>query len=77
MIKMIEVTEYTNFDDTTHIKKVSVNPEYIAAIEEDGNRAVLYMSNNSVLRTTESREEILALVRSATTATTTNTTYIK
>lgn len=77
MIKMIEVTEYTNFDDTTHLKKVSVNPEYIAAIEEDGSRAVLYMSNNSVLHTVESRAEILALVRSATTATTMNNTYIK
>lgn len=77
MIKMIEVTEYTNFDDTTHIKKVSVNPEYIVAIEEDGSRAVLHMSNNSIIRTVEPHAEILALVRSATTATATNNTYIK
>ena len=63
MTKFIEVTDYANLGDTTCLKKVSVNPEYIVAIEEDEGHAIIYLNNKSILHTIESRAEIMTLIK--------------
>lgn len=63
-MKFIEVTAYEGMGDTTFIKKVTVNPEYIVSIEEDGKHAILRLSNKAVLRTVETREELVNSIKS-------------
>ena len=59
MPNLIELEIYQGYGDMSPHKKVSVNAEFIAFIEDDGNHAFVHMSNKSVLHTVESREYIL------------------
>ena len=62
MEKLIELgLLQSNGDDLTQ-KKVSINPKYIAYVEEDDSHAFVHMSNESILHTVESRSEILKLI---------------
>lgn len=63
MIALIEVTAFEGMGDTTFIKKVSINPEYIVSIEEDNGHGMIHLSNKSVLRVVETRAEIVMLIK--------------
>ena len=58
MAQFIEVTACEDIDNTTHIKKVSINPEYIISITDNNGHALIRMSDSSVIKTVESHEEI-------------------
>ena len=59
MVQLIELEIYQGVGDTALHKKVSINPEYIVFIEDDGDHAFVHMANKSILHTVESREQIL------------------
>jgi hypothetical protein len=71
MEKLIELGLLQNSEEDLAQKKVSINPKYIAYVEEDEGHAFVHMSNESVLHTVESRNEILKLIEGST-----NQTYI-
>lgn len=71
MEKLIELGLLQNNGDDLAQKKVSINPKYIAYVEEDEGHAFVHMSNESVLHTVESRNEILKLIEGSA-----NQTYI-
>ena len=71
MEKLIELSLLQNTGDDLAQKKVSINPKYIAYVEEDDGHAFVHMSNESVLHTVESRNAILQLIEGST-----NQTYI-
>lgn len=71
MEKLIELSLLQNDDNDFSHKKVSINPKYIAYVEEDDAHAFVHMSNESVLHTVESRNEILKLIEGSA-----NQTYI-
>lgn len=77
MTGLMEVTAYEGMGDTTFIKKVTINPEYIVSIEEDSGHGIIHLSNKSILRVVETREEVVELVRQAMFPNTTGFTYIK
>ena len=64
MDKFIEITVLTNALGTS-TNKVSINPKYIAYIEEDDSHAFVHMSTGSILHTAESRAEIFKLIEGA------------
>lgn len=73
MEKLIELEIFRgDIDDSLSHKKVSVNPKYIVFIEENDSHAFVHMSNDSILHTVESRNEILKLIGEGST----NQTYI-
>ena len=71
MEKLIELSLLQNDENDFSHKKVSINPKYIAYVEEDDAHAFVHMSNESVLHTVESRSEILKLIEGSP-----NQTYI-
>jgi ribosomal protein S11 len=58
MTQFIEVTACENADGVTHIKKVTINPEFIVSITDDNGHATIRMSDSSVVRAVESRDEV-------------------
>ena len=65
MTELVELEIYQGLGSATLKKKVSINPEYIAYIEEDGDHALVHMSTKSVLHTVESRDTVLRLITKA------------
>ncbi len=62
MPKFIELEMFQECGSNRLVKKVSINPEYIVFIKEDGEHSFVYMSNESVLHVISSRDEILNLI---------------
>lgn len=58
MAQFIEVTACENAEGITHIKKVSINPEFIVSITDDNGHATIRMSDSSVVKAVESRDEV-------------------
>ena len=58
-MNLIELEIYQGNGDNALRRKVSINPEYIVFIDDDGDHAFVHMANKSILHTVESREQIL------------------
>lgn len=65
MTELIELEIYQGVGSTSLKKTVSINPEYIAYIEEDGDHALVHMSTKSILHTVATRDSILRLITKA------------
>ena len=63
MPKFIELEMFQECGSNRMVKKVSINPEYIVFIKEDGEHSFVYMSNESVLHVISSRDEILNFIK--------------
>ena len=72
-MKFFEVEMFQGDGNMAMKKKISVNPEYIAYIEDDDTaHAFIHMSTKSILHTVESRDAILQLIKATNAA-----TYVK
>ena len=58
MTQFIEVTACEDMDNTTHIKKITINPEFIVSIVDNNGHALIHMSDNSVINVVETRAEV-------------------
>lgn len=61
-VKLIELQIYQEVGSSDIIRKISINPNCIAFIREDGDHAFISMTNEVLLHTVESREDILKLI---------------
>ena len=59
---LIELEIFQEIGSSRIVKKVSINPEYIVCIKEDEPHAFVYLVNEVVLHTVESRSAILELL---------------
>lgn len=73
MPKFIEVEAFTDAYESPR-QRISINPSQIAYIVENDSGTFIHMSNNSSIHSTQSRDEILSLIKSSDAS---SNTYIK
>lgn len=78
--RFIDLEIFQDIGSTRVAKRVSINPECIVFIKDDGSHAYVGLSHDTAFHTIESREEILALIQGkpiSSDPSTSKPTYIK
>jgi hypothetical protein len=61
-MKLIELEIFQMAGSVRHVTKATINPDQIVAIKEDGDHADIYMTNDCIIQTILTREEVVKLI---------------